>query len=274
MDGMLILRYATGDIVKRVESAYTARNSEAERQKTPFCAGPLAFYFLKYDPPFGERLLLEDFAKPSAAPMCYDIGFQFAQWGRWAYSPGLERLAIDSLTSTKVPVKRGAAEVLGKYATAAAEKPLWDTMEYFRSWWKGREADLKENRGQGSVQFERTLVVALAQADGWVLQEPELKRLAELCSGDWCRPQVAQWLNAARSPVGIAISQEGNSFNYVLERYGPGNEEWLRRKLLQYPETSVFKITSPASEAQVPGVQRARQRAKTIVLNSGRKLAQ
>ena len=71
---LLVVRYATGDIVKRVEAAYRARMAE---QSLPHCAGPLVFYFLKYDPPFGERLLREDFAKPASYPACYDLGFQF-----------------------------------------------------------------------------------------------------------------------------------------------------------------------------------------------------
>ena len=109
-DARLILRYATGEIVKRVESQYLAQNAEIKRQNLPqACAAPLAFYFLKYDQPFGERALREDFARAGAYPACYDIGFQFQDLGRWAYSPALERLAIESLTSPNVAVKRGAA---------------------------------------------------------------------------------------------------------------------------------------------------------------------
>ena len=55
---LLVLRYATGDIVKRVEAAYRARMAE---QGLPRCAGPLVFYFLKYDRAFGERLLQRRF---------------------------------------------------------------------------------------------------------------------------------------------------------------------------------------------------------------------
>jgi hypothetical protein len=272
-DRMLLLRYATGDVVKRVEDTYLARNAELERQNLPTCAGPLVFYFLKYDPPFGEHLLREDFVKPAAAPACYDIGFQFLQLGRWAYSPALERLAIESLTSPKVGVKRGAAEVLGKYGTAAAEKPLWDTMEYFRSWWKGREEELKDKIGEESMQLERTLRTALAQADGWVLEEAELRRLLALCSSEWCRTEVTGWISTAKLPVSIGISPEGDGFRYTVGQYGPGNEEWLRRKLAQYPEATAFKVTSWASEAQIPGMREARERMQIVVVASGRKLA-
>jgi hypothetical protein len=274
MDVLLILRYATGSVVKRVEKAYLARNAELQRQNLPTCAGPLVFYFLKYDAPFGERLLREDFAQPAAFPACYDIGFQFQQLGRWAYSPALERLAIESLTSSKAPVKRGAAEVLGKYGTPAAEQPLWAAMEYFRSWWKGREEELKERIGEESMQLERALRIALAQADGWVLQEPELNRLLGLCSSEWCRTEVTQWIGTAKPPVSIEISPDGDGFAYIVGQYGPGSEDWLRQKLLQYAETSTFNVASWGSEPEVPGLRQARERAQTIVRSSGRTLAQ
>ena len=157
IEDALILRYATGDIVRRVEQAYLKRNADFDRQKLPHCGGALIYYFLKQDPSFGERELRGDMDKPGAFPVCYDIGFQFQSLDRNAYSPALERLAIEFLTSNKVPVKRGAAEVLGKYGSPAAEKPLWDTLEYFHSWWKGRERELDDANGQESIQFERKI---------------------------------------------------------------------------------------------------------------------
>jgi hypothetical protein len=272
-DVLLILRYATGDIVKSVKNAYLARNAELQRQNLPTCAGPLAFYFLKHDPPFGERLLRGDFSRPAGAPACYDIGFQFHQLGRWAYSPALERLAIESLTSPKVPVKRGAAEVLGKFGTPAAEKPLWDAMEYFRSWWKGREEELKERMGEESMQLERALRTALARGDGWVLGESELRRLLALCSTEWCRTELMGWISTAKPPVSIGISPGEDGFTYTVGQYGPGSADWLCRKLLQYPEASTFKVVSWASERQVPGLREARERAQMVVRSSRRTLS-
>jgi hypothetical protein len=93
---------------------------------------PLVFYFLQHDPTFGERELRQNLSTSG--------GFQFLDLGRYAMSSVLERLAIEYLASPSVPVKRGAAEVLGKYGSVAAKEPLWKTMEYFRSWWKGRES--------------------------------------------------------------------------------------------------------------------------------------
>ena len=174
-------------------------------------------------------------------------------------------------------VKRGAAEVLGKYGSAAAEKPLWDTMEYFHSWWKGREDGLKEQNGEGSARLELALRTALARADGWVLQEPELKRLLALCSTEWCRSEVTGWIGAAKAPMSITIMPimpQGDGPGYSVGQYGPGAEDWLRRKLPQYPPATEFRVVQWPNEANMPGVREARERAQTILGASGRKAAQ
>jgi hypothetical protein len=272
MDQLLILRYATGRVAKRVEERYLARQAEIEKQNLPTCAGPLAFYFLKHDPPVGERLLRSDFSKNALMPSCYDIGFQFQQLGRWAYSPALERLAIDSLTSPIVAVKRGAAELLGKYGSKAAQKPLWETMEYFRSWWKGREQELTQKVGQESMQLERTLRIALAQADGWVLTESDLQRLLILCSSAWCRSEVNGWISTAKAPLSIQVYQGSEGFGYGVGQYQSGGEDWLGLKVLQYPEGTEFKVARSATESQMRGLREARDRAQQIVLERGGRL--
>jgi hypothetical protein len=261
---MLILRYATGDIVQRVEKADARRNEESDRQKLPHCGGPLTYYFLKYDPAYGERELRNQMAQPNGAPVCYDIGFQFLALDRNAYSPALERLAIEFLPSPKVPVKRGAAEVLGKYGSPAAQKPLWETLEYFRSWWKGREQQLEDMESREGVQFERALRISLAEADGWILQEDGLNRLLGLCSTNWCRQEVKGWLAQATSPVGIGIMPGADGFRATIAQYSTSSHEQLRRRILQFPAGTVFSLPPPAS-----GDNRARAEVEQIVRSAG-----
>jgi hypothetical protein len=93
---LLITRYGTSEIVKNVEAGYLAFNAELDRQKLPHCPFPLVFYFLKFDPEFGERELRKAFA---TGP-CYDIGRAFDSLGSYAMSQALERIAIEHLTST------------------------------------------------------------------------------------------------------------------------------------------------------------------------------
>jgi hypothetical protein len=263
----LVLRYATGDIVQRAELAYLRRNAEYDRQNLPHCGGALIFYFLQQDPAFGEKELRRDMDRTTPFPACLDIGFQFQSLDEKAYSPALERLAIEFLGSPKVPVKRGAAEVLGKYGSPAAQKPLWDTLEYFHSWWKDREAELDEADGREGVQFERALRLALAQANAWILQEDGLKRLLDLCSSNWCRQEVNEWLARAKSPVAIQITPGYDGFQAAVAQYEVHSEEQLRHKVQQFPSGTVFRIVAPL------GDNRAGQQAEQIVRSSGYSIA-
>jgi hypothetical protein len=197
IDSLLIVRYATGDLVKRVQNAYLRHIQDLDRQKLPHCAEPLVFYFLKYDPEFGEREMRRDLSSPPGFPACLDLGHQFQRLGRYAMSPALERLAIEFLSSPFVPVKRGAAEILGKYGSAKAEQPLWDTLIYFHSWWKGREQELKQPVGNEGMQLERTLVAALSHAGAWELDASARSRLLTLCTSDECITEVHRLIGVA-----------------------------------------------------------------------------
>jgi hypothetical protein len=271
VEDILILRYATGDIVQRVEQAYVKRNAEFDRQKLIHCGGPLIYYFLRYDPAFGEKELRRDLDQPGGPPACYDIGFQFNSLDQNAYSPALERVAIDLLTSPKVPVKRGAAEVLGKYGSPAAQKPLWDTLDYFHSWWKGREGELDQQNGQEGLQFERTLRLALAQADAWTLDVDALHRLLDLCSSDWCRQEVTDWLAAAKQPIQIDFLPVSDEVHTMIARYETRSEEQMRRKLAQFPAGTVFRVAHyPNSDVRLRAEV---DRAEQIVRSAGFSLA-
>ncbi len=89
IDSLLIVRYATGSLVEPVKNAYLRRNQDLDRQKLPHCAEPLVFYFLKYDPEFGERELRRDLSSTAGPPACLDLGHQFRPLGRYAMSPAL-----------------------------------------------------------------------------------------------------------------------------------------------------------------------------------------
>ena len=256
----LIVRYASGAIVKRVEQAYERRAADFQRQKLPQCATPLAFYFLQYDPEYGERELRHSLATPGSFPACYDIGYSFP--GPWAMSPALERLAIEMLSSPVVPVKNGAATVLGKYGSPAAEEPLWRALEYFHSWWKDRETELKGQSGGEGMGFERTLRTALAQGSAWLLRDSGLARLESLCSSEWCRQEVSSWRQAAKSPVQIGIIGSNDGLKFSVAQYQMISENELRRRLAQFPPKTEFQIESYAGDP-------ARERVRQIVVGAG-----
>jgi hypothetical protein len=262
----LILRYATGAIVDRVKRTYQARGQGAG---PGIWVGPLVYYFLKYDPAFGETELRRSLNTPGGPPAQYDLGFQFLTYGAWAMSPALEHLAIGLLSSSSVPLKRGTAELLGKYGSPFARDPLWHTMEFFRSWWKGREAELEQPPGEEGRRFEQTLITALAQADAWVLSGPELAHLDELCSTPACHRQVQMWQASAKPPVMIRIGTSPTLLTAGIGPYEIRSEEQLRRKLRQYPSGTSFRVARFAVDRESPDMKTMRERVEAIVRESG-----
>jgi hypothetical protein len=188
---LVIARYASAGILADIKAAYQDHEAFLHRQNRPHCPGPILFYFLKHDPEFGEQVLKHAFENIA----CYDLAQAAQQLGEHAWSPALERLAIQYLTSPQVPIKRGAAELLGKYGSPAAQAPLWETIEYFHTWWKDREEDLRKPIGRESALFEQTLIFALGRANHWKLTAPDLARLRSLCSSVACRQ--GDWIPAA-----------------------------------------------------------------------------
>ncbi len=247
----LIVRYATGDITQRVERAYEARNNELDAQKLPHCGGPLIFYFLQHDEAYGERELRKQMDQPAPFPICYDIGSQFYTLDGTAYSPALERLAIEFLGSPKVPVKRGAADLLGRYGSPAAQKPLWEAFEFFQSWWKGREKQLQEPQGAEGQQLERSLRAALALADGWLMQSDDFTRLLDLCVSPSCKVEAAQWRELAVTPPPVRIGGWQGQFAVSIGQYQTNSMEQLRQKLKQYPAGTSFRMPDPAANRRV-----------------------
>ncbi len=245
LPAQMISRYATGAIVKQVEAAYQAFNRELDRQKLPRCPFPLVFYFLKFDPEFGERELRKAFATGS----CYVMETAFQSLGPTAMSPALERLAIQHLTSGIVAVKRGAAAVLGRAGSPKSQQPLWETMEYFRSWWKEREGDLRTPGGFEGILLERALRTALAKASGWMLGEAELRRLLGLCSSAECRAGVEEWLRDAKAPVRIDNYSYADEVQFNVAQYSVAGERGLRLKLAQFPAGTTFRVAEAPSEA-------------------------
>jgi hypothetical protein len=135
---------------------------------------------------------------------------------------------------------------------AAAQEPLWKTMEYFRSWWRGRGEELKDSpSGAENIQLERALRLALAQADGWVLGEAGLNRLRGLSSSDWCGTEAGGWAQAAKPPIRLDVYPGSAGFEAHFAQYDARSAEEFRRRLSQYPEAcklSAGRVSSSCRE--------------------------
>jgi hypothetical protein len=177
-EDLLIARYASAAILARVREEFEASRSELG------CIGPIVFYFLRHDPVHGKELLRRELSREKAPPICYDVSAQFSNLGRRAYSEALEEVAIAALQDEKVPVKLGAAELLGRFGTHAAREPLWQALAYLEQWWRGRELN------QEARALELRLAHALAQSEAWKLDENEKAELRRLCRTDACRMEA------------------------------------------------------------------------------------
>jgi hypothetical protein len=60
----------------------------------------------------------------------------------------------------------------------------------------------------------------------------------------------------------VIVSPGPEGFSYSVAQYGPGDADWLRRKLLQYPASTAFRIVGSTDEA--------RERAGAVVSAAGR----
>ncbi|HEU0120806.1 MAG TPA: hypothetical protein VFQ91_09800 [Bryobacteraceae bacterium] len=233
LDDRLIVRYATGAILNRVKQVYRAR------PPGPGCSLLLPFYFLKHDPRFGEAELRRTMQLPACMDMAHDVN----SVGRSAMSPALEQIAISMLASPYVPVKRGAAETLGRYGSAAVQEPLWETLAYFRAWWKGKEPQI----GQDGLAFERTLRLALVQSNAWVLDVDALRKIQALCSSAWCRQETGEWIAEAAGPVRISLLPGGGEDFMVAQTLCEGYVA-LERRLHMYPRGTTFQMDAAIRE--------------------------
>jgi hypothetical protein len=267
----LLLRYADGAILPRVKAVYERREKGREARGEPPRLNLLHLYLLRQDAAYGEREVRKVFAGDQPpAPGCCALDSLMRELGRYAWSPALEKVAIDLLDSGWVVVKQGAAEVLGRFGSAGAEKPLWNTMEVFRQWWQGREQELVGPPGQEGIQFERTLRTALAQASGWVLSREGLTRLRSLCSSDWCRSDVDEWLRVAQQPMHLQIRSVGA--DYVFVSAGPyelRSTEEVRRKFSQFPPGTSFVWESRPGQYHPAEFQRVRDEVEELVNSHG-----
>ncbi|MDA1315576.1 MAG: hypothetical protein O2968_19785 [Acidobacteria bacterium] len=273
-----IVRYADGEITDRVKAAFEKRRVKDQENKYrryghPDCIAPLHYYFLRYAPEYATADLDRIFAAEAPPrPVCWDLFWPVRRLGESVASPALEKLAIKYVNNHgSVAIKKGAAEVLGRFGSAAAEKPLWEAMTYFHEWWKDRKDDLENSTQSGSLELGRAYRSALAQANGWVLDSDGLSKLRDLCVSDWGRGEVSEWLRRAQSPLTIDLSIRGSGdVSAQVAQYRLRSEATLLRKLKQFPQGTAFRWENRPGKGAPPKTRVIRDRVEeTIRANGG-----
>lgn len=273
----LVVRYADGEIVDRVKAAFEKRRARDQESKHrryghPNCIAPLHYYFLRYDPVYATADLDRIFAAEAPPrPVCWDLSWPIRRQGDYMASPGLEKLAIKYVNNHgSVAIKKGAAEVLRRFGSPAAQEPLWEAMAYFRDWWKDRKDDLENSTQSGSRELGRAYRSALAQANGWVLDSDDLNKLRDLCVSDYCRGEVSEWLRRAQSPLPIDLSIRGNG-DVIAEvaQYRFRGEPALYPKLEQFPQGTAFRWENRPGEGALQKAKDIRDRVEAAIRSNG-----
>ena len=267
----LISRYATNRILDGVKAYYATMDahmrarpgmveSAPRRLATPACSPPLYAYFLRTDPPYGEKILREAMAERS-----FELGHCWMQaigaTARYFVNPRWESVALDALNDATVVVKIDAVKALGKYGSPAALAGLWEGFRYWHDWWKDKPAAINEENRQLEQAYLRTF----SQAANWIATVDDLSRASALCITDGCRGEMEQNRRSWSQPLTVSAGQSSDGSFYVsLLQYGIQSLEEARRRLLQLPKGTelVWKVTTweakpaPALDSWVERTQR------------------
>jgi hypothetical protein len=227
-----LAKYANPKALPRVEALY-----ESQRDS---CQPELMAYFVRVEPEYADRVFHShpwDVHVP--APPCTRRYFE--RTPQIAMGPVLERYMAAYLMQGDVPLKKLAAQSLGRYGSAAAEEPLWDAFRYFHEYWKGKQAELDQN-GEG-VYLEIELRNAIARGRNWLATESDLRTLESLCISERCRDDARQDLGAWQRPLRISVEGQPGSIRAELAQYREiESVEAMEEKVGQFPKGTEFVL--------------------------------
>jgi hypothetical protein len=197
-------------------------------------------YFVRVEPEYADRVFHShpwDVHVP--APPCTRKYFE--RTPQIAMGPVLERYMAAYLMQGDVPLKKLAAQSLGRYGSAAAAGPLWDTFRYFHEYWKGKQAELERN-GEG-VYLEIELRNAIARGRHWLATESDLRTIESLCISERCVEDTRQDLGAWQRPVRISVEGQPGSIRGDLAQYREiQSVEAIEEKMGQFPKGTEFVL--------------------------------
>jgi hypothetical protein len=162
--------------------------------------------------------------------------------------PPLERYLTAYLVHGDVPLKKTAAQSLGRFGSPAAVGPLWDAFRYFHDYWKAKPAELAQNNE--GVFLEVELRNAIARGRHWLASETDLRTIESLCVSERCLYETQQDLRAWQRPLRIEVGSEpGGIRGQVAQYYGIGSMDALEEKVGQFPKGTQFVLTAIGDDA-------------------------
>ncbi|HWC97579.1 MAG TPA: hypothetical protein VG456_12530 [Candidatus Sulfopaludibacter sp.] len=224
----LLARYGDAAALPRIRTIFESQ--------TDSCQPEMLAYFLRVDPPYADRVLhRQPWDMLAPAPAC--ATHYFAVTARLYMSPELERFICAYLMHGNVQVKLAAAESLGKYGSAAAAAPLWDTLRYFHDYWKDRRELLKDHP-EGEY-LEVALRNSIARGAGWRATEADLRLIDTLCITERCRYETLNDLRNLEQPLSVQVEGDRST---VAQYYNITSLDALEKKLAQFPTGTTFRL--------------------------------
>jgi len=275
----LIERYATAAIFPRVRAVYETAGAGhwACRPQDALLA-----YLLRVDPAFGgEQLNKALAARGKDFTRCYASAL--GSVAKLHMSTEVEEAATAALEDEDPEVVSQAADVLGRFGSADAEKLLWRRLERWHEATQSRSEEMtNQNAGipafgasesSGQAMIEQALRVALLGGQAWFLDPEKLNHLRGLCLTDQCRRDVD---SAARSSNDISIwlspFDDETYLRITVGQYQPQSIELLKQKLLQFPKGTLFKFSASFNQNNEAKATKLFEEVKSYLEDHGMKL--
>ena len=228
-----LAKYASPKALPRIKAIYESQQDS--------CQPELMAYFVRRDPAYADRVFHSHPWDMHVAPPRCTLQY-FGRTPQLAMAPVLERYMAAYLMHGDVVLKKTAAQSLGRFGSPAATGPLWDAFRYFHDYWKGKQAELAQNRE--GVDLEVELRNAIARGRHWLATETDLRTIESLCVSERCLYETQQDLRAWQRPLRIAVSsQPGGIRGQVAQYYGIESTEALEEKVGQFPKGTPFVLT-------------------------------
>lgn len=238
----LIERYGSPTLYTRVRSLLEGRVGKIACYEQ----SRLLAYCLRVEPAASLELLRQAIsARAKEDTHCYPS--VLGSVAELHANPELEKLALEFLGDPNLEVAITAVAVLGKYASAEAEEPLWRRFEKWHAEWNGREQELKKDFwGDDPIHLQtglqQALRVALSHSPAWLADVKKLERLKGLCVTRNEREQVDQLLRNWSREITIGFSPAEQEWGSAeVAQYRILSLATLKQKLTQFPKGTVFR---------------------------------
>lgn len=244
----LIERYATGEILSRLQALYETRDAGKWECRTQ---AALLAYFLRVAPSVGGEYLNKALAaREKGLPRCFTETLKNV--AKLHMSTEVEEAATAALDDEESRVVEQAAGVLAEYGSADAEKALWRRFEKWHEAMQSRSKELPgEELSYDQEIIEKALREALTGGHAWLSDPEKLKRVRDLCLTDKSRAEVDRMINSWNYQIYVSFNSFGDeSFTIGVANSQLTSLDSLKAKLLQFPKGTVFKLKTHGDESK------------------------